>query len=370
MIHFLDLKKQYESIRSEINAAIQEVLDETAFVGGSFVKKFESEFAAYLGANHVVGVGNGTDALEIAIRALALPPGGEIIVPANSFVASAEAVCNMGHRVVFCDCDPGTLTLDVEDVKRRVTKNTVAVMAVHLYGHPANMVPLQAVAKEHGLKIIEDAAQAHGAEYSGKNVGTLGDVAAFSFYPGKNLGAYGDAGAIVTNNEDLATKARMLANHGRINKYDHLMVGRNSRLDGMQAAVLSVKLKHLDAWNERRRQVASWYFDGLSDFQEMSLIQVAPWAKPVFHLFPVRVRDRDALREYLASQGTETGIHYPVALPKLKAFEKTGQSSESMRANLLDGNLLSLPMGEHLGENEVQAVIRQIRSFLMSGRHS
>lgn len=362
-IRFLDLKKQYAELKDEVNAAIWSVLEAAAFVGGPHVQSFEREFADYLGASHVVGVGNGTDALELAIQALEFPPDSEIIVPANSFVASAEAVTNTGHQVVFCDCDPRTLTVSVSDARRRITKKTRAIMAVHLYGHPADMDAIYDLALEHGLKIIEDAAQAHGTRYRNARVGTLGDVAAFSFYPGKNLGAYGDGGAVVTGDENLARRVRELSNHGRTDKHHHGIVGRNSRLDGLQAAVLSVKLKHLDAWNEKRRQVAQWYRAGLRGCGDLILPETADGVEPVFHLFPVQTWHRNLLREHLAARGIETGIHYPVSIPKLKAYEHCGQGSENMFANQVDSRLLSLPMGEHLDKNDVLTVIKAVQDF-------
>lgn len=362
MIKFLDLYGQYRSIQREIDRAIQDVIRDSAFVGGRYIAEFERRFAQYVDAEHCIGVGNGTDALEISIEALKLPPG-EIIVPGNSFIASSEAVTRSGHRVVFADADPGCYTINAETVKTKLSAKTVAMMPVHLYGHPCDMDGLVTLAKERNLRIIEDCAQAHGAQYKGRTVGTFGDVATFSFYPGKNLGAYGDAGAITTNDAKLATRIRKIANHGRLSKYNHDLEGRNSRLDGLQAGILNAKLEHLEAWNERRIAVADLYLRGLQGIGEVILPVRKPWARAVYHLFVVRTPRRDELKTYLASREIETGIHYPIALPKLLAYEYLGQSSEPLLVNGFDTHLLSLPIGEHLCDADVQRVIQAIREF-------
>jgi dTDP-4-amino-4,6-dideoxygalactose transaminase len=363
MIKFLDLYAQYLSIKDEIDGAIESVIRDSAFVGGAHAKKFEEQFADYVGAAHCVGVANGTDALEIAIEALGLPKGAEIIVPGNSFMASSEAVTRGGYRAVFADVDPGCYTLTAQSVGARITANTGALMPVHLYGHPCDMDPLLDLAKRHKLRIIEDCAQAHGAEYKGRRVGTLGDIATFSFYPGKNLGAYGDAGAITTRDPALAARARKIANHGRIGKYDHDFEGRNSRLDGLQAAILSAKLPHVEAWTEHRISVATRYLDGLQGISGLTLPQRKPWARQVYHLFVVRTARRDALKAHLAEHGVQTGIHYPIALPKLAAYEYLGPADESFFVNRSDSTLLSLPIGEHLSEADVDRVVQAVRAF-------
>ena len=363
MVKFLDLQSQYQLIKTEIDEAIATVISESAYIGGKYVKKFEEEFSQYCNTAHCVGVANGTDALEIAIEALDLPKGSEIIVPANSFIASSEAVTRTGHRVIFADVIPDSYILDVSDVAKRITKKTSAIVAVHLYGHPCDMDPLKELASIHGLKIIEDCAQAHGAEYKGKRVGSLGDIATFSFYPGKNLGAYGDAGAITTNNAELAEKSRMIANHGRIAKYDHEFEGRNSRLDGLQAAILSVKLKHLDEWTEKRIAAANHYLENLKGIGEIILPVRQEWAKQVYHLFVVRCINRNELAEYLKEHGVQTGVHYPVALPKLKAYSYLEQSKERLFANESDCMLLSLPVGEHLSQEDALKVVKLIKKY-------
>lgn len=363
MIRFLDLAKQYQDLKPEIDAAIESVISKAAFIGGDIVAEFETNFSAYQNAEYCIGVANGTDALEIGIEALALPPQSEIIVPANSFIASSEAVTRAGHKVVFADINPDTYLLDPDEVKRGITPATAAVMLVHLYGQPSDIDALMEVSADHGLKVIEDCAQAHGAESAGRRVGTFGDIGTFSFYPGKNLGAYGDAGAIVTNDAEIAKRCRMIANHGRIDKYNHEFEGRNSRLDALQAAILSVKMKSLDQWIEQRIQIARTYSSELSNIAEIETPQVRSDVRHVFHLYVIRAKERDALATHLAENEIQTGVHYPVALPKLKAYEYLGQGKEPMIANRQDANLLSLPIGEHLNKADAIRVSDVIKSF-------
>lgn len=359
-IKFLDLHQQYLGIKDEVDAAIAAVIRDSAFVGGPYVKSFEQEFAQYLGARHCVGVGNGTDALEIALEALALPSGSEIIVPANSFIATSEPVTRSGHAVVFCSCDPHTYLLDLAEARRRITAKTAAIIVVHLYGNPCDMDAVNQLAAEFGLRVIEDCAQAHGAEDRGRRVGTLGDIGCFSFYPGKNLGAYGDGGAIVAQDAALAERSRMIANHGQKAKFDHELEGRNSRLDGLQAAILGVKLRHLDSWTERRIAVAAAYRNGLANVPEVILPHATNRARHVYHLFVIRTARRDALQAYLSEQGIQTQVHYPIALPALAAYRRLEQRTASDR---LHRELLSLPMGEHLTEGDVGTVVSAVKSF-------
>jgi len=365
VVKFLDLHAQYLSIQTDIDAAIARTLAQTSFVGGADLAAFETEFAAFQSAAHAIGVANGTDAIEIALEALDLPPGAEVLVPANSFIASSEAVTRSGFRVAFCEADDDTGQIDLADAARRLTERTAAIIAVHLYGRPCNMDELLAFAKHHGLRVLEDCAQAHGAEWNGRRVGAIGDIGTFSFYPGKNLGAYGDGGAIVTNDANLAQKCRMIANHGRIHKYDHEFEGRNSRLDGLQAAILRAKLPHLDRWVDRRNAVADLYRDGLSDVAALKLPLRSNGLRHAFHLFVVRCAQRDALQRHLKDSGIETGIHYPIALPDLAAYEylraKGGAGWPRATANAR--MLLSLPMGEHLADGDIAAVIASVRSF-------
>ncbi|RNC92265.1 MAG: DegT/DnrJ/EryC1/StrS family aminotransferase [Allomuricauda sp.] len=363
MIKFLDLKYQYSTISEEINEAIQAVINKTAFIGGEEIKKFENDFATFQNATYCIGMANGTDALEIAIEALDFPKGSEIIVPANSFIASTEAVTRMGHKVVFCDCNRHNYTIDIESLKKAVTPNTKAIIAVHLYGHPCDMGSILEIANEYGLKVIEDCAQAHAAEFRGKRIGALGDIGTFSFYPGKNLGAYGDAGAITTNNEELAVKCRMIANHGRLEKYNHLFEGRNSRLDNIQAAVLNVKLKYLEDWTRQRIKIADFYLEQLRDCNDIVLPRREEWARQVYHLFVIRTENRDELAKFLKENDINTGIHYPIALPKLAAYAYLNKAKEPFFANESDTKLLSLPIGEHLTLEDSSEVVNAIKKF-------
>lgn len=363
MIKFLDLKDQYENIKEEIDATITKVINETAFIGGKYVENFEKEFADYQEVKYCIGVGNGTDALEIAIESLDLPKGSEIIVPANSFIASSEAITRTGHKVVFCDCDKENYTISISSLKSKITKNTKAIIAVHLYGHPCDMDELLSIAKEYDLKIIEDCAQAHGAEYKGKKIGGIGNIGTFSFYPGKNLGAYGDGGAIVTNERNLAKKCKMIANHGRIEKYNHEFEGRNSRLDALQAGILSVKLKYLDKWTARRIEIANYYLENLNNLENIILPKREAYVKQVYHLFVIRSKKRDELQKYLKDNNIQSGIHYPISLPKLEAYNYLKQANEKFFANTSDKELLSLPIGDHLALKDIEHIVNTIKRF-------
>ncbi len=363
MIKFLDLFSQYNSIKEEIDEAISNVIANSAFIGGAPVSAFEEKFKVYTDSKYCIGVGNGTDALEIAIEAANLPKGSEILVPGNSFIASSEAVTRCGHRVVFIDVDPECYTISKETILQHLTDKTAAIIAVHLYGHPCDMNPILEVAETHNLIVIEDCAQAHGAEYKGKRVGSLGHLAIFSFYPGKNLGAYGDGGAITTQSEELAIRARKIANHGRIAKYDHEFEGRNSRLDGIQAAILTVKLNYIEEWTQKRIAIADQYIEGLSDISEIILPVRRVFAKQVYHLFVIRTDRRDELKSFLAENNIQTGVHYPISLAKLDAYKYVGQYDEDTFYNKTDSQLLSLPIGEHLTKNDVSQVITFINQF-------
>ncbi|MEO0423447.1 MAG: DegT/DnrJ/EryC1/StrS family aminotransferase [Pseudomonadota bacterium] len=363
MIRFLDLPGQYQSLRPEIDTAIQSVIETGAFIGGEGLKRFEQAFAEYQAVEHCVGVANGTDALEIAFEGLGLAPGSEVIVPANSFVASSEAVTRAGLKVVFADIGERTYLLDPADVERRITDKTSAIVAVHLYGQPAPMEELIAIADRHGLKIIEDCAQAHGASIGGRTVGNFGSIGTFSFYPGKNLGAYGDAGAMVTNDAALAKHCRMIANHGRVEKYNHEFEGRNSRMDGLQAAVLSVKLTKLDDWIDARNAVARVYSRELEGVGDVVTPQVRPDVRHAYHLYVIRTSRRDALKKHLADASIQSGIHYPIALPRLRAYADHPQHEEAFVASEQAPTLLSLPIGEHMGEEDALQVVAAVRDF-------
>lgn len=370
MVKFLDLHSQYLSIQGEIDAAISAVIANSSFIGGQGVRAFEEAFASYCGARFCLGVGNGTDALEIAIEALELPSGSEVLVPANSFIASSEAVSRCGHKVVFVDNEADSYVISIDDVLKKITEKTKAIIAVHLYGHPCDMKRLSEICKAKGIYLIEDCAQAHGAEFNGQRVGSIGDVSAFSFYPGKNLGAYGDGGAIVTNNEALAIKCRQIANHGRIAKYDHAFEGRNSRLDGLQAAILTVKLAHLDDWTARRISIADQYLQGLADVAQLTLPRREAWAKQVYHLFVIRTEFRDELKAFLEQAGIESGVHYPKALPKLQAYEYLGQADSNANYYQQDSTLLSLPIGEHLSVAQIDSVIVAVKAFFATANQN
>ena len=364
-IPFVDLKKQYKSIKGEIDKAISEVIEKTAFVGGPFRKSFEENFAAFCGVKNCVGVGNGTDALCISLRAMDIGPGDEVITAANSFIATSEAISMAGAKVVFVDIDPGTYNIDINKIEEKITERTKAIIPVHLFGQPADMDSILDIANRHSLKVLEDAAQAHGAMYKERKIGSIGDTACFSFYPGKNLGAYGDGGAIVTNDDELAERAQMIANHGRLDKYDHKFEGVNSRLDGIQAAILEVKLKHLPEWTEQRRQNAYLYKRYLKGSGVVTPVEI-PEAKAVYHLYVVRVNDgkREKLQDYLKSFGIATGIHYPIALPNLTAYEylkhKEADFAEASKASR---EILSLPMFPELEEEQIAFVAEKIKEF-------
>jgi dTDP-4-amino-4,6-dideoxygalactose transaminase len=366
-IPFVDLKQQYESIKEEIDQSISEVIAQTAFVGGAYPRSFERAFANYCGVHHCIGVGNGTDALHITLQALGIGSGDEVITAANTFIATSEAISMTGARVAFVDIDPNTYNINANKIQNRITKKTKAIVPVHLYGQPVDIDPILDIAKRYSLKVVEDAAQAHGAVYKGQQIGSIGDAACFSFYPGKNLGAYGDAGAVITDDDALAEKIRMIANHGRIEKYNHKLEGMNSRLDGIQAAVLEVKLKHLPKWNEKRRHIASLYGNYLHESGVLTPSEIRE-VKTVYHLYVVRVPDgrRDSLKKYLKSQGVATGIHYPVALPNLAAYRYLNHKEDDFpEASKASQEILSLPMFPELVEPQVAFVAEKIKEFMV-----
>ncbi len=364
-IQLVDLQAQYAAIKPEIDQVIADVLSRTAFIGGSYVQNFEKDFAAFCGVKYCVGVGNGTDAIFIALKTLGIGAGDEVITVANSFIATSESITQTGARVVFVDIDPKTYNIDTTKIEAKITKQTKAIIPVHLYGQPVDMDPILALAKKYNLKIVEDCAQAHGAVYKGRTIGSIGDMASFSFYPGKNLGAYGDAGAIVTNDEALAKKARMFANHGRIDKYDHEIEGINSRLDGLQAAVLGVKLKHLAAWSEQRRKNAYIYNDHLKGTGLVTPVEIND-VKSVYHLYVVRTKKetRQKLQDHLKSKGIATGIHYPIALPNLKAYAYLKHNeSDFPEATKASREILSFPMYPELSGSQIEFIVQTIKEF-------
>jgi len=363
-VPFLDLRAQYEAIKVEIHEVIDNVIEDSSFIGGKYVKQFEEEFAAFCVAKHCVGVGNGTDALFIALKSLGVGKGDEVITAANSFIATSEAITMAGAKVVFVDCDPRTYNIDTTKISSAITPRTKAIIPVHLYGQPADLPALQTIAREYGLFLIEDAAQAHGAEFEGKRIGVFGDIACFSFYPGKNLGAYGDGGAIVTNSEGWAMKCRMLGNHGRVKKYDHEFEGVNSRLDGIQAAILSVKLRHLEEWTKKRREIAKIYNELLKNSEVMTPVE-APGVKHIYHLYVVRIPQRDAVQAALKTKGIDTGIHYPIPLPHLQAYRYLGHTSDEFPVTTqYSREILSLPMYPELSKIQIEYVCDQLRNAI------
>ncbi len=323
-IPLVDLQGQYLAIREEIDAAIARVLARASFILGEEVAAFEEEFAAYCGARWCVACANGTDALELALEAVGVGPGDEVITVAHTFIATAEAITSRGATPVFVDVRDDTLLMDVEAVERAVTARTRAVVPVHLYGQTVEMAPLLALARRHGLKVVEDAAQAHGARTEGRSAGALGDAAAFSFYPGKNLGAYGDAGAVVTSDAAVAGRMRQARDHGRSSKYEHDFPGRNSRMDGLQGAVLRVKLGHLESWNRTRRELAARYDRLLAGVPGVRTVTVAAGCEPACHLYVVRVPERDRVLAALRERGIQAGVHYPVPLHRQRAYADLG----------------------------------------------
>lgn len=359
-IPFVDLKSQYISIKDELDQVINNVITESAFIGGKYLKAFEHNFANYIGVKHCIGVGNGTDALYIAMKSLGIGSGDEVITVANSFIATSEAITLTGAKVVFVDCDKQSYNIDIEKIERALTGKTKAIVPVHLYGQPAAMDSIKTIAKKHNLYIIEDAAQAHGASFKEKNVGTFGNLACFSFFPGKNLGAYGDAGAIVTDDDGLATKARMYANHGRVEKYNHELEGTNSRMDGLQAAILDVKLKYLEQWTERRRAIAKKYDEGLKDV--CITPATFPNSRHVYHLYVIRVKNRERIMQALNKDGISTGIHYPIPLPFLKAYSYLGHKPDDFPvAYSLKDEILSLPIHGSMPDEQVEYVIDHVK---------
>jgi len=363
-VPFADLYAQYHSIKSEMDAAIAEVIRTSAFIRGPFVQRFEREFATTAGLEHCISCANGTDSLYIAMRALGVRPGDEVIAPAHSWISTTETITQAGGNVVFCDTDPSTYTIDPAQIEARITSRTVGIIPVHLYGQPAAMDVIMAIAARHKLWVIEDCAQAHLARYQGRMIGTFGTAASYSFYPGKNLGAMGDAGAVLTNDTGLAERMAMFARHGGLTKGDHQIEGINSRLDGMQAAVLSVKLPYLARWTARRQQIARQYQSLLANVPGLSLPQVAEGREHVFHLYVVRHERRNELASFLAQRGIQTVINYPVALPFLPAYRRLGhRPADFPVAYHNQSRVLSLPMFPEISDDQMQAVASAIREF-------
>jgi dTDP-4-amino-4,6-dideoxygalactose transaminase len=364
-VQLMDLKRQYQSLRGEILTRIEEVLQGMELFLGENVFRLEEEFARYCGASYAVGVGSGTDALHLALRAAGIGPGDEVITVAHTFAATVEAILYTGARPVLVDVDPVTCTMDVEQVAAAVGPRTRAIVPVHLYGHPADMDGIMAVARRHGLFVLEDACQAHGAMYRGRRVGSLGDAAAFSFYYSKNLGAYGEGGMAVTNDRALATRMQMLRNHGSKAKNRHALLGYNARLDEIQAAVLRVKLPRLDRWNTLRRNWARQYTQQLADLEEITTPVELPHVSHVYHLYVIQTAERDALQQWLKRHDIATGVHYPVPVHLQEAYRGLGYPAGSLPVTeALAERILSLPMYPELTLDKVSFVSQSIRDFL------
>lgn len=362
-IPFVDLKAQYASIKSEIDLAIAGVINNTSFIGGPIVTEFEEAFADYLGIDHCVGCANGTDAIEIALQALGIGAGDEVIVPANSWISTAEAVNAVGAEPVFVDYLANEYTLDPVLTELAITNKTKAIIPVHLYGLPARMPELLTVAQSHQLKIVEDCAQAHGARIAGQKVGTFGDIATFSFYPGKNLGAYGDAGGIVTCDKSLAQRCRIIGNHGQLFKHNHQILGRNSRLDTLQAAVLKTKLPFLEQWISQRNQVAQWYAQYLNVNVKCPVTPDNGY-KHVYHLYVIRTKQRAHLMDAFDRSNIGYSVHYPTPLPLLETYAYQNKSEDDFPvASLLAKEIISLPMFPEMTEKQVQTVAGIVNSF-------
>ncbi len=383
-VPFLDLKAQYLPIREEIRDAIQQVLDSTAFAGGPFVAQFENDFASFCGCDHAVGVGSGTEALWLCLLALGIGPGDEVITVPNSFIATAEAISFCGAAPVFVDVDEHTYNMDpnrLEDYLRKRDRNSAvrsretgngnlksslprpgAVIPVHLFGQMADMDPILEIARKYGLLVIEDACQAHGAEYKGKRAGSMGVAGCFSFYPGKNLGAYGEAGAVITNNAGFASKIRMLRDHGQSKKYFHDVIGWNNRMDGIQGAILQTKLKHLPEWNEARIRNARLYDELLSRTEGIILPRQAEHARHIYHIYAIRVKNRDRVLDHLAQQGIGCGIHYPIPIHLQEAYRSMELKKGSFPvAEECAGEFLSLPMFPELTREQIEYVTDQVK---------
>ena len=364
-VPYLDLKAQYEPIRGEIADAIQQVLDRTAFAGGPFVAQFEKDFATFCGTRFSAGVGSGTDALWMALLGLGIGPGDEVITVPDTFIATAEAISWCGARPVFVDVDPVTYNMDPSKIEAAITPKTRAIIPVHLFGQTADRDPRLEIARKRQLFVVEDASQAHGAEYKGKKAGSIGDAGCFSFYPGKNLGAYGEAGGVVTDNEELDKKIRMLRDHGQAKKYYHSLIGWNARMDGIQGAVLSVKLKHLSAWNEGRRRNAAIYDELLKGVKEITTPKQAGYAKHVYHIYAIRVADRDRLITSLAEKDIHCGIHYPIPLHLLDAYTSLGyQKGGFPVAEKAAAEFVSLPMYPELTGEQLSRVSAELKATI------
>lgn len=363
-VPFVDLKAQYLTIKDEIDRSIQDVLNESSFVGGKRVAAFETALSQLYGSRNSIGVGNGTDAIFIALKMLGIGPGDEVITSAISWISTSETITLAGAKPVFADIHPDYFTLDPDAVVSKITPRTRAIIPVHLYGQAAHVGTIAELCKQHQLRLIEDCAQAHLTEENGGKVGLFGDAATLSFYPGKNLGAYGDAGAIITNNDDLAVKMRMFANHGALKKHEHEMEGLNSRLDALQASILAVKIRYLEQWTNLRIAHAAQYTNLLQGIGDIQIPLVRNGTKHTFHLYVIRTKKRDALKKYLGEKGIQVSVHYPTALPNLPAYAYLGHTPADFPvASRYQDEILSLPMYPELSEESIVYVCDAIKQF-------
>lgn len=366
-VSYLDIGATYKELKKEIDVAIKQVLTGGWYILGKNVEEFEKEFAKYCGVKYCVGVGNGMDALELILRAYGIGAGDEVIVPANTYIATTLVVSLIGATPILVEPDAKTYNIDPAKIELAITKKTKAIIAVHLYGQCANIKKIKPIGKKYRLKLIEDTAQAHGAEHFGEKAGSLGDAAGFSFYPGKNLGAYGDAGAVITNNPKVAEYVRIARNYGSKIKYHNLIKGFNSRLDEIQAAILQAKLKHLDRWNKRRNKIANYYLQHLNPGKNVNFIlpEVLPGNKHVWHVFAVRTKKRDQLIAYLNKQGVGTLIHYPLPYYQQPAYKELNKfKNQFPLSNQIAKEIVSLPIGPHLRGKEMRYVVNMVNSFI------
>ena len=370
-IPLVDLRAQYQDIKADIDEAIASVIRDTAFVGGRYVTEFETAFARYCGVRYAVGVSNGSDALRLALLACEVGPGDEVITVPNTFIATTEAISSVGAEIRFVDVEPCTFTLDTAQLEGAITPRTKAIIPVHLYGRPAEMEPILSIARRHRLRVVADAAQAHGATYRGEPVGGLGDAVCFSFYPGKNLGAYGDAGAVVTNDANVMKRVAMLRDHGRTGKYEHITEGFSCRLDGLQAVILSAKLPRLDRWNESRRAHARLYAHVLEDVDGVRTPPEAAGARHVWHLYVIQLEDREMVAARLAAAGVATGVHYPVPLHRQPAYAGMKLDVGSFPiAEEQARTILSLPMYPELTAEQIRYVATELKAAVAESRGS
>jgi dTDP-4-amino-4,6-dideoxygalactose transaminase len=364
-VPFIDLKAQYESIKDEIDDAVRQVIDSCAFAGGRFVEKFEHEFAQFCGSEYAIGVGSGTEALWLSLMVLGIGDGDEVITVPNTFIATVEAIHFCGAKPVLVDIEEKTYNMDPRLFEKAITKKTKAVIPVHIFGQPADMDPILKIAEAHNLYVIEDACQAHGAEYKGRRVGAIGDIGCFSFYPGKNLGAYGDAGALVCSNRDWAVKLAMMRDHGQNKKYCHKMIGWNARMDGLQGAVLSAKIRYLPRWNELRRKWAGLYDELLKEVHGIIPPLEADYAKHVYHVYALRIKGRNLFLDSLARHGIQASIHYPLPIHLQQPYSSFYKGNGTYPvAEKCAEQFLSLPMFPELSEIQVRTVVKGIKDIM------